>query len=398
VQQALEDPLWTPLTRKASFFLQFGDHDFGDNNWDYSWWNANSSDSLTASKYTNETSPTKGELIENGVSWWNASFADGFFNFDVDDLSSFSSVPYRMDRRHWRYWEDGEIDFIMLDTRMMKGIPGNTNDFLSDEQQEFVRRMLNNGSGKLKVIISSSPIGDLFTNSDNWAGHTSAREAFLDMLSNDTPKGYAIAIITGDRHLPFVARELRNGSLEVEVPQCLGEFNSCPAGSTNSHGSSVDEDSSDLVWRLRTNDGGVDAPAEPDIGDHIFSIQLMHFMERSVRWSCYDVDGDIMVDQDSDSAAGPRGILNLEYGVSEMGISGTVKSSPSPSRQVMTVDVGNGVIEEGYKVFFEGGQNNPARRIVESATDNGDGSWVIEVDRALVNTPAAGDFVRFEAQ
>lgn len=102
--------------------------------------------------------------------------------------------------KYWYIFENGCADFFVMDTRTERIYDGANSKMINEKQFKELKMWLNNGNGRVKIIVSSVPffpdcISDL---NDKWGGFHEQRTSILDYIySNKIRK---VVFLSGDVH------------------------------------------------------------------------------------------------------------------------------------------------------------------------------------------------------
>jgi len=106
----------------------------------------------------------------------------------------------------WYQFEDGCADWFVLDARTERMVSPAEPQMINDTQMRALLLWLNDGSGKVKFVVSSVPVfPDLTSDSaDKWGAFPKQRTKILDyILTNKISK---VVFLSGDVHCSFVAQ------------------------------------------------------------------------------------------------------------------------------------------------------------------------------------------------
>lgn len=123
----------------------------------------------------------------------------------------------------WYTFVDGCAEWFVTDCRTERvwdALPVNRR-MMKDEQMKALLKWLNNGSGLVKMIVTSVPfIPDLNSESaDKWSGYIPERDEILDFIfKNNIPK---VNFVSGDVHCSFTVQLTVSGAPAFSVYQII---------------------------------------------------------------------------------------------------------------------------------------------------------------------------------
>ena len=121
-------------------------------------------------------------------------------------------------RKWWYTYRDGCCDFFVTDTRTERYLEGKPEEkkIVSDEQLEALKTWLDDGSGRVKFVVSAVPVFPevIADNKDKWGGFPQQRSELLDFIRlNDIRK---VVFLSGDVHSSM--------SVELVSPEAKPSF------------------------------------------------------------------------------------------------------------------------------------------------------------------------------
>jgi alkaline phosphatase D len=127
--------------------------------------------------------------------------------FGLSETGRITGIPARF----WYRFTDGCCDFFVTDTRTERHIPDdpNTREIMSEEQLEALTSWLEDGSGRVKFIVSSVPFfpdidePGLGINEDKWSGFPKQRNELLDFIQARRIR--RVVFLSGDVHCSMTA-------------------------------------------------------------------------------------------------------------------------------------------------------------------------------------------------
>lgn len=123
--------------------------------------------------------------------------------FGLDDRSRITGTP----QHFWYTFSDGCCDWFVMDCRTERVWSKNESGrrMISSEQMQALLAWLSDGSGRVKLIVSSVPaIPDLKDDADDkWTGFAAERTQILDHIFRQ--KIGKVVFVSGDVHCSFVA-------------------------------------------------------------------------------------------------------------------------------------------------------------------------------------------------
>jgi alkaline phosphatase D len=127
--------------------------------------------------------------------------------FGLSETGRITGIPDRF----WYRFSDGWCDFFVTDTRTERHIPDdpNTREIMSEEQLDALTRWLDDGSGRVKFIVSSVPFfpdidePGLGINEDKWSGFPKQRNELLDFIQ--ARRISRVVFLSGDVHCSMTA-------------------------------------------------------------------------------------------------------------------------------------------------------------------------------------------------
>lgn len=114
-------------------------------------------------------------------------------------------------RKHWYHYSDGCCDVFVLDCRTERMLDLVVPEMISAEQMTGLKRWLNNGSGKAKIVISSVPFfpdPSTADNTDKWSGFIAQRDGIISFIEQHQIRH--VAFFSGDIHATI--------SVELNLP------------------------------------------------------------------------------------------------------------------------------------------------------------------------------------
>jgi alkaline phosphatase D len=100
-----------------------------------------------------------------------------------------------------------QLKVILLDTRYNREKAGKSADLLGANQWAWLENELKTSTAKLNVVVSSIQVLSKDHAFEKWANFPEARERLLKLLA----KSKNVLIISGDRHIAEISRELIDG-------------------------------------------------------------------------------------------------------------------------------------------------------------------------------------------
>ncbi len=115
--------------------------------------------------------------------------------------------------RFWYTFQDGCCDFFVTDARTERYLPLDKNEWqiISDQQMNALKTWLNDGSRRVKFVISSVPVfpGTKSSSDDKWNGFPDQQSELLDFIwENQIPR---VVILSGDVHSSLSAELVKRG-------------------------------------------------------------------------------------------------------------------------------------------------------------------------------------------
>ena len=137
--------------------------------------------------------------------------------YQAYQLSHSPNIPVRRGRlagtprKHWYNYSDGCCDIFVMDTRTERMLDLPSPEIVGPDQMRALKRWLNDGSGKAKIVVSSVPFfpdPSSSKNTDKWSGFIGQRDEILTHIEqNDISH---VAFFSGDIHATL--------SCELELP------------------------------------------------------------------------------------------------------------------------------------------------------------------------------------
>lgn len=108
-------------------------------------------------------------------------------------------------QKFWYCFTDGCVDTFVLDTRTERISAGERKRMLKEEQMTALLNWLGDGSGRVKLVVSSVPLAPDFSveGDDKWGAFAEQRDRILAHLA--TLNGVKVVFLSGDVHCSFVA-------------------------------------------------------------------------------------------------------------------------------------------------------------------------------------------------
>ena len=144
-------------------------------------------------------------------------FPVAMHSYQAYQLSHSPNIPIRggqlrgTPHKHWYRYSDGCCDVFVLDTRTERLLTIANPEIISREQLLALKRWLNDGSDKAKIIISSVPFFPDPASSDNadkWSGFVGQRDSIISYIEDN--QILHVAFFSGDIHATL--------SVELELP------------------------------------------------------------------------------------------------------------------------------------------------------------------------------------
>lgn len=113
--------------------------------------------------------------------------------------------------KFWYHFSDGCLDWFVMDTRTERQLTEKHHRMVSPGQLDALLQWLNDGSDRVKMIVTSVPMmPDMDTDdADKWGAFPTQREAILDAVAAmPNPR---VVFVSGDVHCSFAAALLVKG-------------------------------------------------------------------------------------------------------------------------------------------------------------------------------------------
>ncbi len=157
---------------------------------------------------------------------WKTLFPNAIHAYQAYQLSHSPTIPIRSGKlqgtlqKMWYKYADGCCDIFVTDTRTERqlGSP-DTKEIISTQQMQGLKRWLNDGSGRTKIIVTSVPFfPDTSSSSDEdkWAYFARQRQEILSYI--DSRNIAKVVFFSGDVHASFSGELLLpNGNKIIAV-------------------------------------------------------------------------------------------------------------------------------------------------------------------------------------
>jgi len=154
---------------------------------------------------------------------WKTLFPNAIHAYQTYQLSHSPTIPVRGRRlvgtlnQLWYKYSDGCCDIFVTDSRTERYFhPDGKSGMLGPEQIRALKRWLNNGSGRVKIIVTSVPfvpdsVSDEYQ--DKWAGYQSQRVELLEHIERNQIK--KVVFFSGDVHASLSIELISPSNLKV---------------------------------------------------------------------------------------------------------------------------------------------------------------------------------------
>ncbi len=141
--------------------------------------------------------------------------------YQAYQLSHSPCIPVRSGRlvsppnHYWYKYRDGCCDFFVADCRTERSVDA-PRAIMSGGQMRAMKRWLRDGSGRVKVVVSSVPF---FPDSrkgeslDKWGGFPDQRKELLELIEGDRIK--KVVFLSGDIHASLSAQLVSSSGLKI---------------------------------------------------------------------------------------------------------------------------------------------------------------------------------------
>lgn len=136
---------------------------------------------------------------------------DAFLDFVDEPKQS----PRRKQKGVYTSVVEGEVEFLMLDLRYFKPLRMFGDNFLGEQQWQWVKERFENSTAKLIVLCSSVQFLPDMDVKEGWQRFANSRSQMLQLIDD---ANRPVMVLSGDRHFYEVSQtQLRNGRTLVEV-------------------------------------------------------------------------------------------------------------------------------------------------------------------------------------
>ncbi len=154
---------------------------------------------------------------------WKTLFPNAIHAYQTYQLSHSPTIPVRGRRlvgtlNHlWYKYTDGCCDIFVTDSRTERYFhPDGKSGILGPEQIRALKRWLNDGSGRVKIVVTSVPfVPDSASGEsrDKWAGFHSQRVELLEHIQQNQIK--KVVFFSGDVHASFSIELISESDLKI---------------------------------------------------------------------------------------------------------------------------------------------------------------------------------------
>ena len=180
-RDAFSQPYLKSLMSKVSTYMTLDDHEIEDN------W------------------PSDASSKDMRVKFPNAMHAYRIYQMSHSPILPISETGKLMGTPEKYYYSfvDGCCDFFVTDTRTERNLA--ENQIISDEQMQELLSWLDNGSDRVKFVVTAVPFFPDFkkTNSDKWSGFKEQRDQIISQIRDHQIK--KVVFLAGDVHCSMAA-------------------------------------------------------------------------------------------------------------------------------------------------------------------------------------------------
>ena len=154
---------------------------------------------------------------------WKTLFPNAIHAYQTYQLSHSPLIPIKQGRldgtpnKLWYKYSDGCCDIFVTDSRTERLLaPEGKSEMLSAEQMRALKRWLNDGSGQVKIIVTSVPFAPdsgSEESQDKWAGFQSQREEILTHIEENNI--HKVVFFSGDVHASLSIELLSESNVKI---------------------------------------------------------------------------------------------------------------------------------------------------------------------------------------
>lgn len=112
----------------------------------------------------------------------------------------------------WYFYQDGCCDFFVCDTRTERYLKGSSPEIIGPRQMDELLNWLNDGSGRVKIIVSSVPPYESESD-DKWHGFIDQRDRILEFIHQKSIR--KVVFMSGDIHACMSSELVLNNNSKV---------------------------------------------------------------------------------------------------------------------------------------------------------------------------------------
>lgn len=154
---------------------------------------------------------------------WKTLFPLAIHAYQAYQLSHSPVIPVSRGRltepprSMWYSYSDGCVDVFVTDSRTERYVGERlSREMLSSKQLSALKRWLNDGSGRIKAVVTSVPFFPDMSdeeNDDKWAGFSEQRNSILKHIENNSIK--KVVFLSGDVHASFSGQLISPSGIKI---------------------------------------------------------------------------------------------------------------------------------------------------------------------------------------